>query len=277
MSEREGGEAARPCRDEVAVSKPPQQSLPVAAPTLAASPTDVEPVLSRTGSTNSAGSELNRTLDHLNLNAPPVLPRGISQSQPFRPPAAVAWLVGTWKGKGKGIFPTIRDFEYMEECSFEWDHTNPRPLLFYRQQTFSTKGYPPKPMHSESGHVRVISAAGAPSSRIEYIVSAPNGVCTVEEGTVEGHCIRLKLTSTVRSSTARPPYVTGLERTFTVDPTAVPPTLHYVIDMATTKTPTLTRHLEAYLTKWTDDHASDDLSDGDDSCAPSSSFPQPQR
>ena len=48
-------------------------------------------------------------------------------------------------------------------------------------------------------------------------------------------------------------------RTYTVDPTAHPPTLHYVVDMATTKTPNLTRHLEGFLTKWTDDE--DDASD----------------
>lgn len=44
-----------------------------------------------------------------------------------------------------------------------------------------------------------------------------------------------------------------------MDPTAHPPTLHYVVDMATTKTPNLTRHLEGFLTKWTDDE--DDASD----------------
>lgn len=67
-------------------------------------------------------------------------------------------------------------------------------------------------MHAESGYVRVIAISGSPISKIEFIVTAPNGVCTVEEGTVEGYTVKLKLTSTVRSTTARPPFVTGLER-----------------------------------------------------------------
>ncbi len=80
---------------------------------------------------------LHRTLDTLNLNK---LPPTASVSSHYQPPTAVAWLIGTWKGKGtaiqhlaievvyerlstrgiilgKGLFPTIKDFEYMEECS----------------------------------------------------------------------------------------------------------------------------------------------------------------
>lgn len=60
--------------------------------------------LSRTGSTNSTSSELHRTLDQLNLNnAPSVAPRSVAPSVHggFRPPNAIAWLVGTWKGKGE--------------------------------------------------------------------------------------------------------------------------------------------------------------------------------
>eukprot|EP00955_Chlamydomonas_euryale_P109572 365942-Chlamydomonas_euryale.AAC.33 len=82
-------------------------------------------------------------------------------------------------------------------------------------KTFSMKGNPPLPMHMESGYVRVIALPGSSAARIEFIVSAPNGVTTTEEGTIEGHIINLKLTSTTRSSTSRPPVTTMLERTYT--------------------------------------------------------------
>ncbi|GAX86390.1 hypothetical protein CEUSTIGMA_g13801.t1 [Chlamydomonas eustigma] len=203
-------------------------------------------------SVESSSTALNRTLDNLNLNK---LPNNTSHSQgyPYRPPVAAAWLVGTWKGKGRGIYPTIKDFEYLEELTFEWDERNPRPLLFYKQRTFSTKGNPAKPMHSESGFIRIIAPAGCIVCKTEWVLTAPNGVVTVEEGTIDGHTVRLKLTSTNRSSTARPPYPVDLERTYVVNPNSDPPTLHYVVDMATTATPTLTRHLEAHLIKWTDE------------------------
>eukprot|EP00798_Chlamydomonas_sp_ICE-L_P002344 gene2344-8646_t len=170
--------------------------------------------------------------------------------------APLEWIVGTWRGKGKGIYPTIKDFEYSEECSFYWDPLNPRPLLFYKQKTFSTVGHPPRPMHVEAGFLRVINQHTEGPCIAELVVSAPNGVATIEEGFVEGHTIKLKTTSVVRSSTSRSPYTTGLERTYTVYPNSIPPTLHYTIDMATSSCPTMTRHLEAVLTKW--DEGDDD-------------------
>lgn len=223
-----------------------------------------ESSMSRSSLTST--SELRRTLDLLNLNKQPRTTREqhhLAPTAPYRPPPAVAWLVGTWKGRGKGIYPTIKDFDYMEETTFDWDSSNPRPLLLYRQQTYTLTGNPPKPMHAESGYVRVITPVGSSTKRIEFVISAPNGVSTVEEGVVEGHTIKVKLTATSRSSTARPPHCTGLERTFVVDPDAMPPTLHYTVDMATTKTPEMTRHLEAILTRWSDDVTSTDVTDSE--------------
>lgn len=71
----------------------------------------------------------------------------------------------------------------------------------------------------------------------------------LQEGPVEGTTIRLHSTAVARSSTARAPYVVEFMRTYTVDLEADPPTLHYTMDMATTTTPNMTRHLEAWLTK----------------------------
>mmetsp|Transcript_5385 Transcript_5385/g.11842 ORF Transcript_5385/g.11842 Transcript_5385/m.11842 type:complete len:225 (+) Transcript_5385:175-849(+) len=205
---------------------------------------------------HSTSEDLHHVTQLLSLNLNKLPPHTAKSS--YKPPACVEWLVGTWKGKGKGHYPTIKDFEYTEELSFEWDPSNPRPLLTYNQQTWSTKGDPPKPMHAECGYVRVITSAGQTSQKIEFIVAAPNGISSIEEGTVEGNSIHLKSTSVNRSGTARPPYVVDFNRHFTVDPTSLPPTLRYTMDMSTTTHPTVVRHLEAVLTKWTDNDSSTD-------------------
>lgn len=38
-------------------------------------------------------------------------------------------FIGTWRGKGKGIYPTIKSFSYGEEATFaHWG----KPVLSYR-------------------------------------------------------------------------------------------------------------------------------------------------
>ena len=40
----------------------------------------------------------------------------------------LAWLVGTWRGKGRGEYPTIEPFEFEQEVVFNHDG---RPFLNY--------------------------------------------------------------------------------------------------------------------------------------------------
>ena len=40
----------------------------------------------------------------------------------------LAWLVGTWRGKGRGEYPGIEGFEYNHEIVFNHDG---RPFLSY--------------------------------------------------------------------------------------------------------------------------------------------------
>ena len=35
--------------------------------------------------------------------------------------APVAWLLGTWRGKGHGEYPTIDAFQFGQECIFTHD------------------------------------------------------------------------------------------------------------------------------------------------------------
>eukprot|EP00955_Chlamydomonas_euryale_P109573 365942-Chlamydomonas_euryale.AAC.34 len=58
---------------------------------------------SRTSS--ATASELRRTLESINLNAPRRLMQhnSVAPAQPYNPPSVLSWLVGTWKGKGQAL------------------------------------------------------------------------------------------------------------------------------------------------------------------------------
>lgn len=87
--------------------------------------------------------------------------------------APLAGLVGTWKGRGAGQYPTIESFEYEEQLTFE--HVG-KPFLSYRQVTWSLDG---APMHTESGFLR----CPRPGT-IELTLAQPTGQTELAEGTL---------------------------------------------------------------------------------------------
>ncbi|NLE80027.1 MAG: FABP family protein [Rhodococcus sp.] len=87
----------------------------------------------------------------------------------------VAELVGTWRGPGRGEYPTIEPFEYTEELTF----TNVgKPFLVYLQRTWSPAG---APMHMESGFLRVPSP-----DVVEFTIAQPTGQSELAEGRITG-------------------------------------------------------------------------------------------
>lgn len=68
-----------------------------------ASSTSDTPRTSDTGGSfdrrSSHARDLHKTLDKLNMNK---LPPTVVMRSEYKPPASIAWLVGTWKGKGEG-------------------------------------------------------------------------------------------------------------------------------------------------------------------------------
>jgi len=96
-------------------------------------------------------------------------------------------------------------------------------------------------MHSESGFFRCPGGG----TKVECIISHPNGMAEIEQGEVKGQTITLTSTSIQRTSSAAPPFATGIQRIFTLRADGV---LHYTVDMSTSTQP-LQRHLEAELRK----------------------------
>lgn len=62
-------------------------------------------------------------------------------------------IVGQWKGEGKGVFPTIDDFEYIEHLTFKKDED--RAIIHYEQKTWlkSSTLEKGRSSHWESGFI----------------------------------------------------------------------------------------------------------------------------
>lgn len=87
----------------------------------------------------------------------------------------VADLLGTWRGYGRGEYPTIEDFEYVEELTFT---ELGKPFLQYSQRTWSPEGVP---MHVETGYLRIPS-----ESKMELILAQPTGQAELAQGGLIG-------------------------------------------------------------------------------------------
>jgi hypothetical protein len=155
-------------------------------------------------------------------------------AEPAPPPhpdvAALAGLLGTWRGEGAGEYPTITSFRYGEEVRF-W-HVG-KPFLAYTQRTWSLDDG--RPLHGESGYWRA-----KPDGAVEVVLAHPTGIVEVLEGRVDGGRIELGSTTVARTGTAKE--VTALRRRFELDGD----TLGYSVAMAAVGQP-LQHHLAATL------------------------------
>jgi hypothetical protein len=104
---------------------------------------------------------------------------------------ALAPLLGTWVGRGKGKYPTIQTFEYLEEVVFS--HVG-KPFLVYTQKTKAVADG--RPLHAETGYLRVPKPG-----RVELVLAHPNGITEIDAGTYSvtgdvGDVIEVELSST---------------------------------------------------------------------------------
>ena len=87
--------------------------------------------------------------------------------------AHLAPLLGTWRGAGRGHYPTIDPFEYTEEVTF--GHVG-KPFLAYNQRT---KGADGAPLHAECGYWRPAGERG-----LELLIVHPSGIAEILVGEV---------------------------------------------------------------------------------------------
>jgi len=85
----------------------------------------------------------------------------------------LAPLLGTWRGAGRGDYPTIEAFEYTEEVTI--GHAG-KPFLAYNQRT---KGADGTPLHAECGYWRPAGERG-----LELLLAHPSGIAEVLVGEV---------------------------------------------------------------------------------------------
>lgn len=155
----------------------------------------------------------------------------------------IAFLLGTWRGEGRGEYPTISSFRYGEEIRF-W-HVG-KPFLAYSQRTWALEEDPgpegdtPRPLHAETGYWRP-----RPGRRLEVVLAHPTGLAEIQEGTLSEDGRRIDLAATAIARTASAKEVTGLARRFERHGADE---LRYEVGMAAVGRP-LQFHLEATLTR----------------------------
>jgi hypothetical protein len=147
---------------------------------------------------------------------------------------ALAPLLGTWRGRGSGTYPTIEPFDYLEEVVFS--HVG-KPFLVYGQKTRSAADG--KPLHAETGYLRVPRPG-----HVELVLAHPSGITEIEVGTytANGTTIELEMTAANIGLTPTAKEVTALGRSFRVDGDE----LSYSLQMGAVGRP-LQHHLAAEL------------------------------
>ena len=151
--------------------------------------------------------------------------------------APLEFLVGVWRGVGKGRYPTIEPFEYFEEATYV---PGPgKPFIAYSQRTRRVEGEG-EPLHSETGYIRP-----AGHRKAELVVAQPTGIVEVHVGVLEKNRIEFRTSLVGLSTTAVD--VSQVKRAIEVREH----TMTYRLDMAAVDQP-MQIHLEAQLTRAND-------------------------
>lgn len=103
-------------------------------------------------------------------------------------------LVGSWRGKGQGSYPTISEFAYTEELTFT---DVGKPFLVYQQRTWAEDG---RPLHVETGYLRCPVAGIA-----ELTLAQPTGHTEIGHGTISRDPLGVRLDCRVDATDSAKP------------------------------------------------------------------------
>ncbi|MGB9378493.1 MAG: FABP family protein [Mycobacteriales bacterium] len=149
--------------------------------------------------------------------------------------------IGTWRGTGKGGYPTIEDFDYAQEIRLSHDG---RPFLAYESRAWiiDDEGRPQRPAAREVGWWRMQPKVegGSDGDDLEVLLAHPTGIVEVYYGRVTGTKVEMATDAVLRTATAKE--VTANRRLYGL----VEGDLMYAADMAAVGLP-LTPHLSARL------------------------------
>jgi len=182
------------------------------------------------------------------LDAPPVDPYPFEESHDLRVgpklhPALHALLpyIGVWRGRGRGGYPTIDDFDYAQEIRLSHDG---RPFLHYESRAWllDERSQPVRQSGREVGWWRPVLADGQATGELEALLMSPTGVMELYLGRVTGVQVELATDAVVRTATAKE--VTGGHRLFGI----VEGALLYAQEMSAVGQP-LSPHLSARLVR----------------------------
>jgi hypothetical protein len=109
----------------------------------------------------------------------------------------LAWLVGTWRGKGRGEYPNIEGFQFAQEVSFNHDG---RAFLNYfsRSWIIDENDEIVRPAASEVGFWRIKE-----KNVLEVLLAHNTGIAEGWVGLVQGAKIQLAMDQGYSSPTAK--------------------------------------------------------------------------
>ncbi|MEJ3743307.1 FABP family protein [Actinomycetes bacterium KLBMP 9797] len=143
------------------------------------------------------------------LNAPPVDSYPYEETYDLRTgpdlhPALLGLLpyVGLWRGRGRGGYPTIEDFDYAQEIRITHDG---RPFLHYESRAWllDEESKPIRPAGREVGWWRPVMDGERVTDDLEVLISTPTGIMELYVGTIKGTQVELVTDAVMRTVTAK--------------------------------------------------------------------------